>query len=156
MNRDVTAALRLALQGHLPLRKSRLESFCVLVVGVLLSRTVNLSHLACLFPTQAAIASNYRRPPPFLRQGNLSRSQLARVIVRIVGLGTGPWLLALDRTCWKFGQHDINVLMLAIIRNGIAIPVMWDVLGRAGTSTRAQRSALLSRFCAVFGETAIA
>ena len=46
--------------------------------------------------------------------------------------------------------------MLAIIRNGIAIPVMWDVLGRAGNSTTAQRSALLSRFCAVFGETAIA
>ncbi len=33
---------------------------------------------------------------------------------------------------------------------------MWDVLGRAGTSTTAQRSALLSRFCAVFGEAAIA
>src|SRR3954471_24217231 len=58
MNRDVTAALRLALQGDLSLRKSRLESFCVLVVGVLLSRTVNLSHLACMFPTRAAIASN--------------------------------------------------------------------------------------------------
>src|SRR5256885_7237536 len=53
-------------------------------------------------------------------------------------------------------KHDINVLMLAIIRNGIAIPVMWDVLGRAGNSTTAQRSALLSRFCAVFGESAIA
>jgi hypothetical protein len=53
-------------------------------------------------------------------------------------------------------RHDVNVLMLAIIRNGIAIPVMWDVLDRAGNSTTAQRSALLSRFCAVFGETAIA
>jgi hypothetical protein len=78
------------------------------------------------------------------------------VIVRIAGLGSGPWLLALDRTCWKFGRHDINILMLAIIHNGIAIPVMWDVLGRAGNSTTGQRSALLSRFCAVFGETAIA
>jgi hypothetical protein len=46
--------------------------------------------------------------------------------------------------------------MLAIIHKGIAIPVMWDVLGRAGNSTTAQRSALLSRFCAVFGEAAIA
>ena len=61
MRRDATAALRLTLQGHLSLRKSRLESFCVLVVGVLLSRTVNLSHLAGLFPTRAAIASNDRR-----------------------------------------------------------------------------------------------
>ena len=43
MNRDVTAALRRALQGHLSLRKSRLESFCVLVVGVLLSRTVQFA-----------------------------------------------------------------------------------------------------------------
>ena len=108
-------------------------------------RTVNLSHLACMFPTQAAIGSNYRRLQRFFEQVILDGSQLARVIVRIAGLGSGPWLLALDRTCWKFGRHDVNVLMLAIIRNGIAIPVMWDVLGRAGTSTTAQRSALLSR-----------
>ena len=156
MRRDATAALRLALQGHLSLRKSRLESFCVLVVGVLLSRTVNLGHLACLFPTRAEIASNDRRLQRFFEQVILDASQLARMIVRIAGLGSGPWLLALDRTCWKFGRYDINILMLAIIHNGIAIPVMWDVLGRAGTSTTAQRSALLSRFCAVFGEGAIA
>jgi hypothetical protein len=156
MRRDATAALRLSLQGHLSLRTSRLESFCVLVVGVLLSHTVNLSHLACMFPTQAAIGSNYRRLQRFFAQVTLDASQLARVIVRIAGLGPGPWLLALDRTCWTLGRHDVNVLMLAIIRNGIAIPVMWDVLDRAGNSTTAQRSALLSRFCAVFGEAAIA
>jgi hypothetical protein len=156
MRRDVTAALRLSLSGPLSLRKSRLESFCVLVVGVLLSRTVNLRHLACMFPTRAEIASNYRRLQRFVAQVILDGSQLARVIVRIAGLGSGPWRLALDRTCWTFGRHDVNVLMLAIIRNGIAIPVMWDVLDRAGTSTTAQRSARLSRFCAVFGETAIA
>src|SRR4051812_46233401 len=93
MNRDVTAALRLALQGHLSLRKSRLESFCVLVVGVLLSRTVNLSHLACMFPTRAAIASNYRRLQRFFEQVILDGSQLARVIVRIAALdrGRGFW-----------------------------------------------------------------
>ena len=68
MRRDVTAALRLALSGHLTLRKSRLESFCVLVVGVLLSRTVNLGHLACMFPTRAEIASNYRRLQRFFAQ----------------------------------------------------------------------------------------
>src|SRR4051812_27556006 len=126
MRRDATAALRLTLQGQLSLRKSRLESFCVLVVGVLLSRTVNLSHLACLFPTRAEIASNDRRLQRVFEQVILDRSQLARVIVRIAGLGAGPWLLALDRTCWKFGRYDINVLMLAIIRNGIAISGPWS------------------------------
>src|SRR4051812_11620497 len=46
--------------------------------------------------------------------------------------------------------------MLAIVHNGIAIPVLWDVLDRAGNSTTAHREALLSRFCAVFGAGAIA
>src|SRR4051795_3091932 len=81
MRRDVTAALRLTLRGHLSLRKSRLESFCVLVIGGLLSRPVNLSHLACMFPTRAAIASNYRRLQRFFEQVILDGSQLARVIV---------------------------------------------------------------------------
>ena len=156
MTRNVIAALRLSLRDHLSLRKSRLESFCVLVVGVLLSRTVNLSHLACMFPTAAEVASNYRRLQRFFEQVILDGHQLARVMVRIAGLGAGPWLLALDRTCWTLGRHDVNVLMLAVIRNGIAIPVMWDVLDRPGNSTTAQQSALLSRFCAVFGEAAIA
>src|SRR3954451_17053350 len=156
MRRDVTAALRRGPPGDLSLCKRRPGGVCGLVVGFLLSHTVNLSHLAGLFPTRAAIASIYRRLQRFFEQVILDGSQLARVIVRIAGLGAGPWLLALDRTCWKFGRSDINILMLAIIHNGIAIPVMWDVLGRAGTSTTAQRSALLSRFCAVFGEAAIA
>src|SRR3978361_515949 len=129
MRRESIAALRKCLGQHLLLRKSRLECFCVLVVGVLLSRTVNLSHLACMFPTRAEIASNYRRLQRFFEQVILDGSQLARVIVRIAGVGSGPWLLALDRTCWKSGRYDINVLMLAIIRKGIAIPVMGAVPG---------------------------
>src|SRR5215210_885285 len=77
MRRDVTAALRLTLRGHLSLRKSRLESFCVLVVGVLLSRTVNLSHLASMFPTYVSHTSRDRleRPPSptLLRTGHPRR-----------------------------------------------------------------------------------
>src|SRR4051794_23168893 len=90
----------------------------------------------------AAISSIHLLP-----DGPLDGSQLARVIVRIAGVGSGPWLLALDRTRWKFGRYDINILMLAFIHNGIAIPVMWGVLGRGGTSTAGQGRALLCRFC---------
>ncbi|MGN8120054.1 hypothetical protein ACTJKX_37955, partial [Labrys sp. 22185] len=46
--------------------------------------------------------------------------------------------------------------MLAIVHNGIAVPVMWDVLDRAGNSTTAYREALLSHFWSVFGTKAIA
>ena len=57
MTTTLINALRVSLASQMVLRKSRLESLCVLVVGVLLSRTVNLSHLAGSFPSKAEIAS---------------------------------------------------------------------------------------------------
>ena len=46
-------ALRETLRCGFAFRKSRLESLCVLVFGVFVARTVNLSHLACHFPAGA-------------------------------------------------------------------------------------------------------
>jgi hypothetical protein len=156
MTTTLINALRDSLASEIPLRKSRLESLCVLIVGVLLSRTVNLTHLAGGFPGTAEIASNYRRLQRFFEQVRLDQAAVARVIVRLTGLGEGPWLLALDRTHWKLGRHDVNILMLAAVRGGVAIPLLWSVMDRPGNSTAAQRKALMSRFCAIFGAAAIA
>src|SRR3978361_992803 len=121
MRRESIAALRECLGQHLLLRKSRLESFCVLVVGVLLSRTVKLSPQAGTVPTRAEIASNYRRLQRFFEQVVLDSNQLARAVVRIAGIGSGPWLLALDRTCWKFGRRELHIPMPAPVPHGTAI-----------------------------------
>lgn len=156
MTTTLINALRDSLAGSLALRKSRLESLCVLIVGVLVSRTVNLGHLATGFPSRAEIASNYRRLQRFFEQVELDDAALARIIVGLTGLGKGPWLLALDRTNWKLGRRDINILMLAVVRGGVAVPLLWTVMARAGNSTSDQRSALLSRFCTIFGAASIA
>src|SRR4030095_8126449 len=41
-------------------------------------------------------------------------AQLALFIVRLLGV-TGPYTLALDRTNWKVGAVDLNILMLSIV-----------------------------------------
>lgn len=156
MTTTLINALYGSLAGQMGLRKSRLESLCVLVVAVLVSRTVNLSHLSGSFPSRAEIASNYRRLQRFFEQVCLDYGTLARVIVRVSGLGRGPWLLALDRTSWKLGRRDVNILTLAVVRDGIAVPILWTVMTRAGNSTGDQRGALLSRFCEIFGSASIA
>jgi hypothetical protein len=46
---------------------------------------------------------------------------------------------------------DINFLVLGIAYRGIALPVFWSVLGKAGNSNTAERKALMERFLAVFG-----
>jgi hypothetical protein len=115
-------ALQDSLASSLALRKSRLESLCVLSVGVLVSRSVNLGHLAGGFASRAEIASKDRRLQRVFEQVHLDDAALARVIVRLTGLGQGPWLLALDRTNWKLGRRDINILMLPCFAAASPLP----------------------------------
>ena len=76
--------------------------------------------------------------------------------MRLVPVGDGPWRLTLDRTHWKFVQVDINFLVLGIAYRGIAVPVFWSVLNKAGNSHTTERIALMERFLAVFGVDRIA
>ena len=55
--------------------------------------------------------------------------------MRIGPVGGGPWRLTMDRTNWQFGKADINFLVL-----GIARPVFWSVLDKAGNSDTAGAS----------------
>ena len=70
-------ALRETLRCGFAFRKSRLESLCVLVFGVFVARTVNLSHLACHFPGRARSSSNYRRLQRFFEQVDFDYDRLA-------------------------------------------------------------------------------
>jgi hypothetical protein len=156
MKSDLLNALASCLKESIPLYKTRLDTFCVLIVGVLTSRTVNLTLLAGGFANRAEISSNYRRLQRFFQQVSLDFDAIARFIVRFMGVEDGPWMLVIDRTNWKFGKKHINILMLAIAHKGIAIPLMWTLLGRAGNSSTKQRTALFKRFCTLFGADKIA
>jgi hypothetical protein len=45
-----------------------------------------------------------------------------------------PYRLAMDRTNWKFGKTDINVLVLAVVYQGVAFPLMFKMLPKFGNS----------------------
>jgi hypothetical protein len=156
MNTDLLNALSSCLKESVVMRKTRLDTFCVLVVGVLVTRTVNLTHIAGLFPTKAEISSNYRRLQRFFKEVTFDYDAIALFIVRLTGLGQAPWMLALDRTNWKLGKTNINILMLAVSGKGIGIPLMWMELGKAGNSRTKERTALVTRFCKLFGADRIA
>lgn len=69
-HRAITA-LQQILRPHVGLSKSRLETLCLIVVGMISARTVNLSHLACERPTTALVASTYRRLQRFFQHVRL-------------------------------------------------------------------------------------
>jgi len=147
-NRTITA-LASRLSPHVALGKTRLETLCLLIVAVISARTVNLSHLACERTGPVRIASTYRRLQRFFQHVSLPQDWSAHLVVRLLGL-TGPWHLCLDRTNWKIGSRDVNILMLAIATRRFRVPLMWTVLDKAGNSNAEERIALMRRYLALF------
>lgn len=150
MTQKAITALALRLSPHVPPSKTRLETLSLLIVAMISARTVNLSHLACERAGPVQIASTYRRLQRFFQHVSLPEDWSARLIVQLFGL-TGAWDLCLDRTNWKIGARDVNILMLAIATRRFRVPLMWTVLDKAGNSSSDERVALLQRYLALFG-----
>ena len=67
-----------------------------------------------------------------------------------------PWILSTDRTEWSFGNTRFNILMLGVVHNGVAYPVVWTMLNKKGNSNSGERMDLLDRFEQIFPDTEIA
>ncbi len=67
MNIRALADLQKTPAPHVPLGKSRLETLCLLLLGMIGARTVNLTHVATERPGRAEVASTCRRLQRVLR-----------------------------------------------------------------------------------------
>jgi hypothetical protein len=100
------------------------------------------------------VASSYRRLQRFFQYVTLEGDWLASAVVKLLKL-KAPWVLCLDRTNWKVGRRDVNILMLAIVTRRLRIPLMWTVLDKPGSSNQAERITLMRRYLALFGSGSI-
>lgn len=144
------ATLTGMLSSHVDLGKRRLETLCLLITGMIGARTVNLSHLASERHGEVLVASTYRRLQRFFQHVRLGEDWAALLIVRLANVAA-PWCLCLDRTNWKIGANEVNILMLAVVTRRFRLPLMWTVLDRVGSSHTDERIALMRRYLAVFG-----
>lgn len=155
MSHHLPDTLTHTLSPHLELGKSRLQTLSWLIIGLVNARTVNLSHLASQCSGSAQVSSSYRRLQRFFQYVSLEGDWLALVVVKLMKIRP-PWVLCLDRTNWKIGRHDVNILMLAIATRRLRIPLMWTVLDKAGSSNQCERIALMRRYLGLFGSNSIA
>jgi hypothetical protein len=61
----------------------------------------------------------------------------------------------MDRTNWKFGQTNINVLTLAIVYQGVAFPILFTMLDKRGNSHTQERVTLIEKYIRLFGKDTI-
>jgi len=143
-----TIALSYLLKQFFGWHGSRTECITQLILGLIQVRTVNLAELAQAFCTTAKLESNYKRLQRLFGQFRLDFDAVALFVAGLVPLSRFP--LTLDRTNWKWGKKNINVLVLGIAYKGAAFPLLWTSLPKRGNSNTAERIALMERFLRIF------
>ena len=147
--------LRQTLKPHLKWHGARLSFLALFLVALLRVKTVNLAEIATGFRTNAQTDSSYKRLQRFFRDFDLDYAVVARLIVALMKIPQ-PWILSTDRTEWSFGQTRFNILMLGVVHDGVAYPLVWTMLDKKGNSNSDERMDLLERFEQIFPNTEVA
>ena len=152
-HRTITALTNL-LRSHVALGKSRIETLCLLIAGIVGARTVNLGHVACERGGSVRTASTYRRLQQFFQHVRLGEDWALPLVAGLVGPARN-WTLVLDRTNWSIGAREVNYLVLAVVTRRFRVPLLWTVLPGKGNSSTAARIALVRRYLAHFPASSI-
>lgn len=126
-----------------------------LIIALCTARTVNYQRLSLQMGTEAKTQSNYRRIQRFMDSACLSMMVVAQMIYQCLGITSSKLVLIMDRTNWKFGEQNINILMLAIKHRGIAYPLIFKLLNKRGNSNTNERIALIDDYIKWFGRDSI-
>ncbi len=143
------------MKPHLPWHGARLNFLALFLIALIRVKTINLAELATGFRTEVKTDSNYKRLQRFFRKFDLDYPSLAKLIVALMKIPQ-PWVLSLDRTEWSFGQTRFNILMLGVVHQGVAYPLVWTMLNKKGNSNSDERMDLLDKFRDIFPDAEIA
>lgn len=147
---DLTALLE-RYQTLLPWNLARTKCFVNMILGMIASGSVQQHKTALGFSGIAKQKSVCARICNFLKSFDFNFSDYARAILEMAKL-KGALILTLDRTNWKFGRIDINLLVLAVVvTKQFSIPILWKALPKKGNSNTQERIDLLQIFIDIFG-----
>ena len=139
------------LDQHLGWNKARTKFLANLIIALIKTRSVCLTEIATALKGGAKTKSKYKQLQRFFRNYNMDLDSVSRLIAFSLLAVTKKWSLAIDRTNWKLGKININILCIGICYKGICFPVVWKNLGKTGNSNTQERIDLLKKFIKLFG-----
>jgi len=142
-----------SLMNHLKWHKSRITCAAQILQSLIINRTVGLPHLATGFKNKATPESNYRRIKRFFAF-NFDLSSIIFIVLSLFDFPKGLELI-MDRTNWKLGKANINILFISITYLGIGIPILWFTMDKGGNSNADERIGLLKKVISKIGKDRI-
>jgi hypothetical protein len=136
------------------LNLARIRLICLFINSLCKVKSVNFSKLSSGFDTNVNGSSNYRRIQRFIAHVDLPMKLVAKFIFNLLP-EKKHLVLVLDRTNWKFGDKNINILMLGVSYKKIAFPLLFKMMDKRGNSNTAERIELMKNFFDWFGKDCI-
>lgn len=136
------------------LNLARIRLICLFITSLCKVKSVNFSKLSLGFDTKADASSNYRRIQRFMAEVDLPMKWIAKLIFSLLPQ-KDSLVLVMDRTNWKFGEKNINILMLGVSYKNVAFPLMFKMLDKRGNSNTLERISLIQDFIDWFGKDCI-
>jgi hypothetical protein len=143
--------------------KDRIDVLEKFISALIRSRSVNLQKVAESMEGTAKVESNYRRIQRLFKGQVIDYKVTAKLLSSILP-NDEKWVLTMDRTNWKLGKSNVNLLVLGVAYKGMAIPLLWKFLtieeeidgelrerGKRGNSNTEERKDMLSEFIEIFG-----
>lgn len=129
---------------------ARLKLMSFFICALCKIQTVNYERLALGFDTTVEKSSNLRRIQRFFASYTLDHDLIARLIFRLLPK-QDKYELTMDRTNWKFGQSNINILVIGVVHQGVAFPLLFKMMDKFGNSNTQERKEILERYDKLFG-----
>lgn len=113
---------------------ARIKFFGLFICALCKVQNVCFEKLAAAFDSTSEQSSSLRRIQRFMAGYVLDKDLVAKLIFAMLP-HKAPYTLALDRTNWQFGQANINALVLAVVYQGVAFPILFTMLDKIGNAT---------------------
>lgn len=129
---------------------ARIRFFGLFICALCKVQTVCFEKLAVSFDSEVKVESSLRRIQRFMSGYLLDTNIVARLVFALLP-HKPPYRLAMDRTNWKFGQVNINILVIAIVYQGVSFPILYRMLPKFGNSSTAERIEIVQQYIDLFG-----
>ncbi len=146
--------LRSIFQSNFKWNKSRIKFVTNFVSLMILTGSIKLNRISLLMNTEAKSESNYRCIQRFFKLFQMDYEDYSRFVLGLIS-SNSKYYLVMDRTNWKFGKSNINILMLGIIYKNNRFPLYWELLDKGGSSSTHERKALLAKAIKLLGKDRI-
>jgi hypothetical protein len=136
------------LKEKLPERRiDSLKRSAAVIFGIISSESTRHRKIAAHINCDATLDSKTKMVARTFHQENLTEQNVLDILLPL--LPEGKLMFVLDRTNWKHGQADINILALGVAISGVVIPLMHEIIPHGGNSCAQTRIQLIKRLLKV-------